>query len=386
MKKITYILMTLIIVVVLAGCLGNDEKDAAFKKCLDETKPLNAETIDSMFTENAPIEMPNDVFSPVVIDNTKISIESGETKNEVYVWQEDSKIYVNAPSYDSTTSTETTESLYLDLAQLEAMYDEYVAQASLSENVKPSELYEKMIQEHSTDLGLEGTILESRSLDELLEIFNYKYSDFKKVEDGKYAVKNEVLYAKLLKWIAQDITVEQFIEMLTESNVEMNLYAYFDGTSINAYEVVIKNTSEGETVEIKAKLSFLYNEEELNGIKVELNLSGQLVSLEIKVVESSLVAELIVDVPSIQKMVISLKVSSESLEFSIENNDVIICNVDLEYGIVQEQNKTKIYLSGSINYEGDTVTITQGSDIVIPSERLATKDTATNLLEAASVN
>ena len=62
-----------------------------------------------------------------------------------------------------------------------------------------------------------------------------------------------------------------------------------------------------------------------------------------------------------------------------------MCDVDLQYGITQEGNKTKISLFGSIEFEANTITITNGNDVVVPSDRLATKDTAQNLLESVSV-
>ena len=142
MKKITYILMTLLIAIVLTGCFGSDAKDAAFKKCLDETKPLNAETIDSMFAETSDLQMPADIFSPVVIDNTKISIKTTEVDADVYVWQEEQKIYINAPVSEVGTAT---ESRYLDLNQLEEMYDSYLEQLSQMTTTKPSELYEMVM-------------------------------------------------------------------------------------------------------------------------------------------------------------------------------------------------------------------------------------------------
>lgn len=384
MKKITYILTMLIMVVALVACNDNvgNANDAAFKKCLDETKPLNSATIDSLFAENAIAEIPADVFSPVVIDNTKIAIETSEVEADVYIWQEAQKIYVNAPISETDSAT---ESRYLDLAQLEEMYDTYVAQASQITITKPSELYKTVMEEYGHELGLANTVFTERSLDELLEVFNYKYSDFRKVEEGKYAVKDEVLFAKLLKWNYQEMTVEQFIEMLTQTHVQLNLYAYFDGKHVNAYEVVIKSTADGETQEVKVKLSFLYTGEEFIGIRVDAYVSGYEISLEIKVVEDSLVAELVINVPSVQKMIISLKVSNNILEFRITNNDIELCDVDLQYGITQEGNKTKISLFGSIEFEANTITITNGNDVVVPSDRLATKDTAQNLLESVSV-
>ena len=382
MKKITYILMTLLIAIVLTGCFGSDAKDAAFKKCLDETKPLNAETIDSMFADATDLQVPADVFSPVVIENTKISIETTEVDADIYVWQEEQKIYINAPVSEVGTST---ESRYLDLNQLEEMYDSYLEQLSQITTTKPSELYEMVMEEYGYELGLAQTIWTERSLDELLEIFNYKYTDFRKVSDGKYAVKDEVLFAKLLKWSYQEVTVEEFIGMLTESQIQMNLYVYFDGTYINAYEAVIKSTAEGQTEEVKLKLSFLYNDEEFIGLKLEAFVSGYEISLEIKVVENSLFVEFVLEVPSVQTMIISLKVSSNSLEFNITNNEVVICNVDLQYAVDQVGNSAKISLSGSIVYEDTTITIVNGSDVVVPSDRLATKDTALNLLESISV-
>ena len=383
MKKITYVLMMLIMIVVLVACNDNigNAKDAAFKKCLDEAQPLNSATLDSLFEANAPKELPSDVFTPIVIDNTKISIESSEVDADVYIWQEVNKIYINAPV--SEMGSETT-SRYLDLNQLEEMYDEYAAQLSQITASKPSELYETVMNDYGYDLGLANTVWTERSLDELLEIFNYKYTDFRKVEDGKYAVKDEVLFAKILKWNYQEVTVEDFIAMLTEEHVQINLYAYFDGTRINAYEVVLKETWEEETQEVKAKLSFLYNGEDFIGVKVDASISGYEFSLEMKVVDGSFVAKLVIEA-SAQKMVINLEVSDSSLEFSIVNNDVTLCDVDLQYGITQTENTIKLSLSGSIVYDQFTISIVNGSQVVVPSDRLATKDTALNLLESVSV-
>ena len=385
MKKITYVLIMLIMFAALVACNDNagTANDAAFKKYLEETKPLNSATLDSLVEENADLQLPADLFGPIVIDNTKISIETSEVEFDVYAWQEAEKIYINAPTNEADMTI--TESRYLDLSQLETMYDEAISQLSQLDADKPSELYEKVISEYGYDLGLAGTPLEKRTLDELLDVFNYKYTDFRKVEEGKYAVKDEVLFAKILKWSYEEITVEQFIQMLTESQMQFNLYAYFDGKHISAYEVVAKETDGDEVLEVKIKLSFLYNEDECYGIKVDGNFGEYDVTLEIKVVEESLVAQLVVDVPSVQKVVIDLKLSSNSLEFSIVNNDETMCDVDLQYGITQTENSTKLYLSGSIVYDEFAITITNGSEVVIPSDRLATKDAALNLLESVSV-
>ena len=383
MKKITYVLIMLIMFAALVACNDNagTANDAAFKKYLEETKPLNSATLDSLVEENADLQLPADLFAPIVIDNTKISVETSEVEFDIYAWQEAEKIYINAPTNEANMTI--TESRYLDLSQLEEMYDEAISQLSQLDADKPSELYEAFINGYGTEL--EGTPFAIRTLDELLDIFNYKYTDFRKVEEGKYAVKDEVLFAKLLKWSYEEITVEQFIQMLTESQMQFNLYAYFDGKHISAYEVVAKETDEDEVLEIKIKLSFLYNEDECYGIKVVGNFGEYDITLEIKFVEESLVAQLVVDVPSVQKLVIDLKLSSNSLEFSIVNNDETMCDVDLKYGITQTENSTKLYLSGSIVYDEFAITITNGSEVVIPSDRLATKDAALNLLESVSV-
>ena len=382
MRKITYILMILFIIVLMSACNWVDS-DAAFKKAIDEAKPINAETIDSVFMENEGGLIPEEFFTNMIIDNTNISIKSDQVESNVYIWQDGNKIYLNSPVSEFDITTETN---YIDLSELEVIYDEAMASLDTTETLKPSDIYSLMISEYKTELGLAHTVFEKRSLDELLEILNYKSSDFVKVSAGKYKVKNDVLYAKLLKWSLQDMTVEQFIELLSQSNVQINLYAYFDGEKVTAYEVVIANTVKDVTEEAKAKISFIYTDEKLSGVKLELFVSSYEVSLEMKIVEEDgFVVDLVFNVPSIQKMVIHLEVSSEKLEFYITDNDIVLLSVNLNYSVKQENSVIKFTLSGVIKIEDTIIVITNGTDVIIPPDVLSTKDDATNILNQSSL-
>ena len=382
MRKITYILMILFIIVLMSACNWVDS-DAAFKKAIDEAKPINAETIDSVFMENEGGLIPEEFFTNMIIDNTNISIKSDQVESNVYIWQDGNKIYLNSPVSEFDITTETN---YIDLSELEVIYDEAMASLDTTETLKPSDIYSLMISEYKTELGLAHTVFEKRSLDELLEILNYKSSDFVKVSAGKYKVKNDVLYAKLLKWSLQDMTVEQFIELLSQSNVQIHLYAYFDGEKVTAYEVVIANTVKDVTEEAKAKISFIYTDEKLSGVKLELFVSSYEVSLEMKIVEEDgFVVDLVFNVPSIQKMVIHLEVSSEKLEFYITDNDIVLLSVNLNYSVKQENSVIKFTLSGVIKIEDTIIVITNGTDVIIPPDVLSTKDDATNILNQSSL-
>ena len=377
MKKITFILLVLISILPLFAC--NNKDDAAFKKCLDETKPINAATIDNLFAESTNTQLPDNLFSTLLIDNIKMDIKEDDVSGEIYVWQEQSRIYLTQRSQEESTM----ESNYLDLAELEAMYDEAKNnQAALP--TKPSELYETIVKEYGNAEGSESSIFAKRTLDELLEIFNYKYEDFNKVEEGKYVVKDEVLYSKILKWSVEEMTVEQFIELLTQSKSEFKLYAYFDGTRITAYEVVIKNTEEEVTQEIKLKLSFLYNETDFIGLKIEANIKENIdtteISFEIKVFEESLIVNLEVNVPNIQKITVNLTLSNGSLALTIINNEIVLFDINLKCNITKDQHNTKISLSGSAVFGEVSMTITSGSNVVIPNDVKANKDKATNIL------
>lgn len=380
MKKINLVLFALIMIFMLVGCNeGYSANDEAFKKCLSETKPLNSETLDSLFSESLNEPLPDDLFTGLTIDNTKVAIEANGVQNDFYLWQEESKIHLNAEVEGENQAQFANGNYYIDLAQLESMYDEYISAIPTNVSLKPSELYETIITEYGHQLGLTGTIFAERTLDELLDIFNYSYNDFVKVEDGKYKLKNEAFLTKLLKWSIDEMTLEDLLKMMTENNIEINIYVYFDGTRINAYEVILNSL---ETGEIKVKLS-LYGGELIQGLKIEAYISGYEISLVMKTVEEKFTLEFIINVPGTQKMTVNLTIDSKEMHLEVKNNDIQLYVIHLNYDVKQEGNTISFGLSGCINApeDGILIMISSGDDVVIPNTALENKDQAINLLE-----
>lgn len=360
MKKIYFILLTFVMSLLLVGCtVSNDD---LFKEYLNNQEPLTAAKLDEMFAEVEPISLPENLFSGLKVANTKIEVES-DVNRTIYVWQNGEKIYLDA------IIEEESETLYFDLPMFEQLYDEAISQLPITDtSVKPSELYAQLVQAQGDDLGA----LANKSLDEILDVLNFEYDDFELVEEGKYKVKDEVLYAKILVFTIENITVEDLIELLTQAKTEIALYVYFDGLRINSYELITKNAYMEQSV----KITLLYNELELNGIKLNVAEGQNLIDLEIKLVDEVLTASFQMNSQFEGNANATLTLSKNELTLLVKQGELVMAKADLDFGMTEEN---VYYLSGLIEVEEEKITITK--DIVIGDDLKAKEETAINMYE-----
>lgn len=350
MKKIKFLLILMLVSFVLAGCDFSVFENDELKKCLDNSKPLTAETIDEMFEES---EVPEDLFTNFELGNTKVTLDFDGEQNDIYLWQEDYNIYLGYEEYESS------QVVYLNLENLETLYDESISETK-ENKVKPSEILESLLEQYRSEMNLSDAV----TLDNILELFNYEYDDFEEVEQGKYKVKKEVLYSKILKLAIEKITLEEFIEMLSENKADISLFVYCDGEHITDYEVVVKDDEE----EAKVKLSFLYNEDLFVGIGVNLNFSGYLINLTIKFENEALAINFDLDTES-QDVMFEFIASNKELKSQLIYADEQLFKAELKYDFSYDDNQCEFTLSSAeiTIREYGKISVIGGSNVVIPS-------------------
>lgn len=373
MRKIKIFITVLLMTFLMTSCDFEALLDGfggnSFKKYIDNKEPLTSETLDEMFNQDLITE---DRFSNLQIENTKVSVDDAGDKQYLYCWQQNYKVYLGVKEDSSA------ESFYVDLAQLEDVYDESKEQLGLKPGMSVTEIYEHIIDEYANDLGLEGTLLTERTLDELLDIFNYKYEDFTEVSEGKYEIKKEAIYLKLLKWFIDDLTIEDLKEMLFDNNIDFSVFVYFDGKNITDYEVIIENTEYEETISVK--ISVLYNDEEFGGIGLKVDAEEVSIDAKIEFNEEELNVNFLVDAD--EKIKFKLKVTTDKITSNLVVDSEEYYDADFSYSIKESGKVSQIILNGKIDMiDGITVTIESGSNVIIPSELIASEKNAGNLLD-----
>lgn len=360
MKKIYSILMFFIMSILLASCTVSN--DVLFEEYLNNKEPITAEMVDEKFSQMEEISLPENLFAGLKVANTKIEIESDDPST-VYVWQNGEKVYLDV------TIEEENETFYADLPMFEQLYDETVSQIPVTgTQLKPSELYAQIINEYGNGLGS----LKNKSFDEILDVLNFKYADFEFVEEGKYKVKKEVLYAKLLVFSFENMTLEDLIKMFSEENMEIELYVYFDGIRIYSYEMIMKDS----IVTSKVNITLLYDELVFNGVKIEISENLSKIVLEIKAVNEVLSVDFeLVDYYG-KKTTLDASLSKSEFVLLVKEEELVLANVDIDFGKTEDN---VYYLSGIIESDDEKYTIT--SDVVIGDELKAKETMATNLYE-----
>ena len=372
MKKIYLALFVFLMAFLLVGCQDND---AAFEAYLLEKEPLSAEVLDEKFAEiKSENETEEDIFTDFKLANTKITFEvdnnaissTQEITSEMYLWQEDKKLYLGEEIQGQS------QVLYVDFNELKEFLNSMVVDGNQFNQMKPSEMYQEIVENYAYDLGIENTIFTEKSLDELLSLVNFKYEDFEVVGNGKYKVKNEVLYAKLLILTIEDLTVEDIIEMLSTEKVELALYVYFDGKNINAYELNVKDDNEITNI----KLNLHHEKDKFIGLGFEFNRNQDSVLFDIKFKEGTLEYNCEVIFDGVKEMSLSLNLSDEEFVLVGKEKEEVKANVKLEYS---KSENNEFMVSGNIEIEGTRVVISSG--VEISNNILAGKDMAYNIMD-----
>ena len=376
MKKFALFLILILTVILLVACDNkSDSNGNVLSQFIKDSKSINLDTIDNLIAENFTILTIEELVSTAVIDNTKVTINAEEVESDVYIWQEERKVYWNLPTSESD---DTIITKYLDLAQASIMMDEN--QAS-DYKMKSSEFLGIIFHECGYEFSFEDINFSKISISELMDFFINKTSELLKTEDGKYIFDEEVLYEKLQMLLQRQISIEQFIEFLRQTNLKFNVNAYYDGERINAYEFVIGATIDGTREEFKVKTSFVHSEEKFVGFKIDISISSHKYSFGIKVVDGNLVVDYMFDAPESKNMIMNFHLSEEKINFTMIKNDLVLYNVDLEYNVKQEEELTQISLSGSIILESKEIVVLNGTEVIIPDDIMASKDNAINILE-----
>ena len=379
MRKFALFLILILTVILLVACDNkSDSNGNVLSQFIKDSKSINLDTIDNLIAENFNILTIEELVSTAVIDNTKVTINAEEVESDVYIWQEERKVYWNLPTSESD---DTIITKYLDLAQASIMMDEN--QAS-DYKMKSSEFLGIILHECGYEFSFEDINFSKISISELMDFFINKTSELLKTEDGKYIFDEEVLYEKLQKLLQRQISIEQFIEFLRQTNLKFNVNAYYDGERINAYEFVIGATIDGAREEFKVKTSFVHSEEKFVGFKIDISISSHKYSFGIKVVDGNLVVDYMFDAPESKNMIMNFHLSEEKINFTMTKNDLVLYNVDLEYNVKQEEELTQISLSGSIILESKEIVVLNGTEVIIPDDIMASKDNAINILENTS--
>lgn len=372
MKKIYLSLFVFLMAFLLLGCQDND---AAFEAYLLEKEPLSAEVLDEKFAEiKSENETEEDIFTDFKLANTKITFEVdnkaiGSTQaitSEMYLWQEDKKLYLGEEIQGQS------QVLYVDFNELKDFLNSMLVDGSQFDQMKPSEMYQEIVENYAYDLGIENTIFTEKSLDELLSLVNFKYEDFEVVENGKYKVKNEVLYAKLLILTIEDLTVEDIIEMLSTEKVELALYVYFDGKNINTYELNVKDDNEITNI----KLNLHHEKDKFIGLGFEFNRNQDNVLFDIKFKEGTLEYNCEVIFDGVKEMSLLLNLSDEEFVLVGKEKEEVKANVKLEYS---KNKDNEFMVSGNIEIEDTKLVISSG--VEISNNILAGKDMAYNIID-----
>lgn len=381
MKKILAFILSFLLVFALTSC-GEDkaeENEKAFKQYLSENGTVTVEEIDSAFSTEE-YELPSDFFTNVKVDNTVIDVtmtqpDESSQNAQLYVWQNESKVYL--------VSDNTNVARYFDLAQLEVVYDQYVSQINGTTKVSDT------IEDYLEQIPFEQYGLPELDLEVILKVISLSADDFTQVSENKYKLNDEKIFNKVHSLGLVEFTYEEYKDLLEENGVSFEIYVYFNGTNINGYELAFKATTEDGEQSSNIKLMLEYEENEICGLNIDITdkPSNDNISVQIKLENETLsVKAKVVDGESTIDVDSSL--SSENIKVKININDENVISVDLS---VKNTKLANIY---SLNVEGNiymnlspgqsasyTVTISSGEDVNIPASIKALERLAINALD-----
>ena len=395
MKKILSFIFVFIAVLTLAACAPKETPEEVnekqFKDYLQANDALTVEEFDAMFAESEFPELPADLFTNINVENLFIETY-GDTNSDYYIWQNASKVYFAPTIIDTTVDNGP---YYVDLAELEAAYDEAMKESATS-SLKPSEMIDAILAEMMASPEAQVTL----NLETLLGAFTFKFEDFERVELGKYALKNSVLFDKIAKLSGGMITAADLEAQIASSGYSLNFYTYFDGSRINGFEFKLSMSQGGISMSMGIKLMLLFNNEQFNGISLEANIPGSgEIKLSIKVEDEKLKLDAMITgydytdegMPMQITISANITISKDNITVSITqgNNELLYANLNLV--LAQKEGKYTFGLNGNFRFAFDTeqtgmVTITSGSSVTIPSEVKALETTAENLLNKFNVN
>ena len=443
MKKFLSILFTMMLFLSLVACnLGDNsgendnnvdeeqtndiissENEEAFKEFLAANKLMTMEELDKAYAEMvADVEYPEDMFvgkNLLVPTKAEVNLPFDEDVRhaDFYLYQKENMIYLaGIPEGFEDESFST----YLDLAYLEEVYDE--GKGSMPTDMKLSEIIEGLMEE-SGEMEIDLDVY-----DQLVSTFTLKGDDFTAVENGKFQLKNEVLFEKLAVISGGEMTAKDFETELKEEKADISIFVYYSDNQFKGFEV--KYTQEVEEILMTAsfKLGLVYSGEELSGISIDILVTDQLeakiivngnddeVSFDVEIVmsgyskikylskisekglELSLVMTEIYDETEMTSS-IDLVITENSIDLSCKSNGVEEIALNLDVTKTKIGDTTAISLDGSFTYtshstsstpdgyfessEKNTVTfeLKSGSDVVIPESAIALEDEAQDLIE-----
>lgn len=404
MRKILTILLVLISMLTLAACGETPEQknEKQFKEFLAANDALTVEEFDALATQG-DVELPADLFTNADIAKLHIEAVMGEDdpnssyesviSENIYVWQNESKVYLA-----NISSENATMAYYLDLAELELLYDQAKEEVPGLENVKPSEMIDGYLEEIMASSEVEIDL----DLETILSIASFKFEDFNHIEEGKYQLKNSALFNKIALLSNGEIKAADLEKQLSDAGYSLNLYTYFDGKHINGYEFSLSMTESGLTMSMGMKLMLSFDGDNLNGyslkanipgtgeIELSVNLNSDAISFDAKI--SSYNAD--DESGSIIPMVITFegRVSNENITIKAKQNNVELLNCNINFNNEKLGDVNSLSLSGSLVVKDTTgasllnINITSGDSVTIPNEVKALESSASNLLESMGSN
>lgn len=391
MRKLLSALLMVFAVLALASCgeTAEEKNQKAFKDYLAANDALTVEEFDALASQFDDAELPVDLFTSAQIEKMHIAYtveEDGyDDSADYYLWQNE-KIYLAALSSDNEVA------YYVDLNDLEAVYDSYREQLSTSVDVKPSEMVEQYIDMLLAEAYLDLDV----DLATLLSAASFTIDDFEQVETNKFQLKNSALYAKIATASNGALTVETIEQELAASGSSMNIYVYFDGSHINGYEYSLSVTESGITTNSSMKLMLTFDGDNITGLSVKAIVPGTAeIDYTLNSVEDKLSFKLTITLfddvdsltglPSPSVMIVEGSITNNNITISTQQDGTEIFNCNINFVNQKLGNVTVLGLNGSINmsYElsGMSIEITSGNDVEIPVEVLAMQNSAIDLME-----
>lgn len=373
MKKFLSILTLLLVSLLLVGC-GEEEKpsnESQFRAYLEANNVMSAAEIDKLVTDELDA-LPADFFTNVKLPNMKIEMDTAsdilyDLDNEdydelvslttTYIWQENQKVYLGLADESNTNF----ESYYFDLTTLEDMYDMYKENFTQPE-VRPSEL----IAEAIASIFVVTPSVEI-DIDEVLNNLKLSYSDFEVVEDGKFKLKNDSLYQKLLYLSGEDVTVEEIKESI-ESNSIFAIYVYFSDNLVKGFDFTVTYPDENETEALQVKYN--YENNELIGLTIKLDSEDMKYEGVITNKDGVLTVKFEqINYYSTQEYKITIDITLSNTKFILKLNDdgSVLYDINLDYNYQKLGNYYDFSLNGYIQVGSEKITITSGNNVVIPS-------------------
>lgn len=274
MKKLLTLLLMMVAVFGLASCGGDDEEEQrmTFKQYLAQNDAMTVEEFDKEFTPEESVKIPADLPSQVSVYNTQVSI-TGDYKDEqradhsayMYLWQDAKKLYIYGDAEGDIIN------YYVDLNEVEVLYDQATAEANKYVGKKPSELANEAIDLLEEELDIDGMNL---SLEKILATLDFEYEDFTEINESKYQLNQSAISKKVSSLYGGLITPEQFDQLIAKAQLTLNVYALFDGKHVSGLEVELGSPTMDVEGKVVIKIGFGYTEDKLTSFTLDANVAG----------------------------------------------------------------------------------------------------------------